>query len=119
MKRIVKYSGIIIFFSIIIFILIYIIKYKTKNSISYINPINQYKILIKTIGEPYPFFGPTSVKITLLNENNKKIKSITRRIYNDGAPVKEENVKVKWFNQYVEVTLISQEQEDDIQNIYY
>lgn len=98
---------------------IYITEPYVKDVSQYVNPVNNYKILFQTVGSPDWPFGKVDVRITLLNDKNKKVEIINTSLQNDGKTVKEENIAIRWFEQYVEVTLLSDEQEDDIHKIYY
>lgn len=85
----------------------------------YVNPANNYRILFQTVGSPDWPFGEVDVRIKLLNDKNKTIELINTSLQNDGKTAQEENISIKWFEQYVEVILLSDEQEDDIYHLYY
>lgn len=110
-----------IFIIIIIFILIfvYITQFRITDVAEYINEKNKYKILFQAVGEPEWPFGRTKVKVTLVNSNNIKIKSFNEYISDDGAVASKYNINVNWYDDYVEVTLKGEEQEDDIHILKY
>lgn len=115
--------GLFITFFIIIIALIAIFVYITKIRITdvaeFANEENKYKIIFQAVGEPEWPFGRTKVKVTLINSNNKKIKSFEEYISDDGAVARKENIKVNWYDDYVEITLIGGEQKDDIHQLKY
>lgn len=124
MKKIWKIIlGLFITFFIIIIALIAIFVYITKIRITdvaeFANEENKYKIIFQAVGEPEWPFGRTKVKVTLINSNNKKIKSFEEYISDDGAVARKENIKVNWYDDYVEITLIGGEQKDDIHQLKY
>lgn len=124
MKKIWKIIlGLFITFFIIIIALITIFVYITKIRITdvaeFANEENKYKIIFQAVGEPEWPFGRTKVKVTLINSNNKKIKSFEEYISDDGAVARKENIKVNWYDDYVEITLIGGEQKDDIHQLKY
>lgn len=124
MKKIWKIIlGLFITFFIIIIALIAIFVYITKIRITdvaeFANEENTYKIIFQAVGEPEWPFGRTKVKVTLINSNNKKINSFEEYISDDGAVARKENIKVNWYDDYVEITLIGGEQKDDIHQLKY
>lgn len=124
MKKIGKIIlGLFITFFIIIIALIAIFVYITKIRITdvaeFANEENTYKIIFQAVGEPQWPFGRTKVKVTLINSNNKKINSFEEYISDDGAVARKENIKVNWYDDYVEITLIGGEQKDDIHQLKY
>ena len=102
----------------VLFMPIYYMNYKTK-TISEIYGDNNYKIVLKTIGESGFPFGDAKVKVTLYNDKNKKIDSFVAIIKNDGKNIGEENISVDWLEEKVEITLIGEEQEDKIYEMNY
>lgn len=54
-----------------------------------------------------------NIKVILINAYNKKIESFEEYIRDDGVITWEENIEVDWHDDYVEIVLISGEQEDD------
>lgn len=124
MKKVIKIILIIIatifvILGIFISYYIYITKIKVNNISEYTNPINKYTVLFQAVGEPEWPFGKTKVKITLLDDNKKEIESFTYHISDDGAMAREENIDVRWFENYVEVTMSGSEQDDDIYKMYF
>ena len=48
-----------------------------------------------------------------------KIKSFEEYISDDGAVAREENIKVNWYDDYLEIVLMGREQEDDVHKLKY
>ena len=124
MRKVIKIiliivATIFVILGIFISCYIYITTIKVTNVSEYTNPTNKYTILFQAVGEPEWPFGKTKVKITLLDDNKKEIESFTYHISDDGAMAREENIDVKWFENYVEVTLSGSEQDDDIYKMYF
>lgn len=124
MKKIIKIILIIVttifFVTLGIFsCLIFTTKIKVTNVSEYTNPVNNYTILFQAVGEPEWPFGRTKVKLTLLDNDKKKIKTFESYISDDGRNASEENINVQWFENHVEVTLSGSEQDDDNFKIYF
>lgn len=117
MKKIILFIFIIL--GIFISWFVYVTEIRATNISQYVNPTNNYTILFQEVGEPEFPFGKTDVKITLLSDKKKKVDTITTYIKDDGGHAKEENISIKWFENYVEVTLLGSEQQNDIHKIYY
>lgn len=97
---------------------IYETEYKLTTISQYTSPNNNYEILFQSVGEPF-LFGPDKVKITLLDDKGKEIRILSESISNDGGPSGEDSIKVKWFDQYVEITLSGSEQQDETYRMDY
>ena len=109
----------LIIISIFIAIFVYIIKIRITDVAEFVNEKNNYKIIFQEVGEPEWPFGRTKVKVTLVNSNNKRLKSFEEYISDDGAVAREENIKVNWYDDYVEIVLMGGEQEDDVHKLKY
>lgn len=97
---------------------IYETEYKLTTISQHTNPNNNYEILSQSVGEPF-LFGPDEVKITLLDDKKKEIGILSKSISNDGARASENSIKIKWFDDYVEITLSGDEQQDETYRIDY
>ena len=97
---------------------IYETEYKLTTISHHTNPNNNYEILFQSVGEPF-LFGPDKVKITLLDDEKKEIRVLSESISNDGGRAHEDNIKIKWFDNYVEITLSGSEQPDETYSIDY
>ena len=109
---------IFIILGIFIFWFKYTTEFKVTNISQYTNPNNSYTILFQSVGEPF-LFGSEEVKITLFDNKKKKVTIIHGDISNDGGRASESNIKIKWFNDYVEIILSGDEQKDEIYKIDY
>ena len=105
--------------SILIALFVYITEFRITNIARFVNEENNYKVIFQEVGEPDWPFGKMKVKVTLVNERNKKLKSFKDYIWDDGASASEGNIKVNWFNDYVEIVLMGDEQKDDIHKLKY
>lgn len=71
--------------------------------------------------EPILFFDPSEVKIEL-RSNDEKItekQEISTSIANDGKRLDDNNWKINFKDDHVEIILIGEEQEDEVIKIYY
>ena len=110
-------SVVLIFGSFVLWF-IYETEYKLTTISQQTNPNNNYEILFQSVGEPF-LFGPDKVKITLLDDKKKKVRVLSESISNDGGRAHEDNIKIKWFDDYVEITLSGSEQPDETYRIDY
>ena len=97
----------------------YITEIRITDVAEFVNEENKYKVIFQAVGEPEWPFGRTKVKVTLVNDKNKKIKSFKEYISDDGAVAREENIDVNWYANYVEVILKGGEQEDSMHKLEY
>ncbi|HJJ04782.1 MAG TPA: hypothetical protein OIM45_02750 [Clostridiaceae bacterium] len=109
----------IVIVAIIIAIVLYITEIRITDVAEFVNEENKYKVIFQAVGEPEWPFGRTKVKVTLVNDKNKKIKSFKEYISDDGAVAREENIDVNWYANYVEVILKGGEQEDSMHKLEY
>lgn len=116
-RYIVKVTMIFVILSSLIFI--YSIRSKNTNVIQFVDPITKYNISIKAIGEPKWPFGESKVKVTLFNNKKDTIKKIITSINNDGIMIRKDNVHVTWHDDYVEVILSGNEQDNKSYKINY
>ena len=110
--------SVVIILSSFVSLFIYETEYKLTTISKHTNPNNNYKILFQSVGEPF-LFGPDKVKITLLDDKKKKVRVLSESISNDGGRAHEDNIKIKWFDNYVEITLSGSEQQDETYSIDY
>lgn len=109
----------IVIVAIIIAIVLYITGIRITDVAEFVNEENKYKVIFQAVGEPEWPFGRTKVKVTLVDDKNKKIKSFKEYISDDGAVAREENIDVNWYANYVEVILKGGEQEDSMHKLEY
>lgn len=117
-----KFNGcIIVFISIIVFVVIGIYAMKILDHVpqkidSQIK--GEYTIKLYSTSSPVWPFGPQDCRI-VLTRNNKNISIIDFELRNDGKSMNEHNWKVNWENDKVMVTIIGEEQKDEIYYLYY
>lgn len=104
---------------ILILLFIYITKYRITDVCEFTNPNEKYTVSFQAVGEPEWPFGRTKVRVTLLDKNNHRIESFTTHVHNDGATARKGNIKVEWFENYAQITLMGGEQDDDVHKMYY
>ena len=109
----------IVIVAIIIAIVLYITEIRITDVAEFVNEENKYKVIFQAVGEPEWPFGRTKVKVTLVNDKNKKIKSFKEYISHDGAVAREDNIDVNWYANYVEVILKGGEQEESMHKLEY
>lgn len=92
----------------------YVTDIKVTDISKYTNPDNNYTVLFQAIGTPEWPFGKTNVKITLLDNKNKKVETVPTSINHDGASATEDNIHVQWFEDFVEIILYGSNQDEEI-----
>ncbi|SDA09887.1 hypothetical protein SAMN02910447_00129 [Ruminococcus sp. YE71] len=76
-----------------------------------------YAVILSAESEPV-FFGSQNGSITLL-ENGKEISRTDFDLSNDGKYMNEYNWDVSWENDCVTVTIMGEEQDDEILTLYF
>ena len=109
---------IVIIFGFFIVKFIYEICYKTTTVAVYENEDTGHSVIFEEIGVSF-FFGPSTVKLTLKDENGKKIDDVRTEISNDGSTLYKGNATVVWNETEVDITLHGCEQEDKTYTIAY
>lgn len=82
------------------------------------SPDEKYQITLMAIGEPDWPFGSASGRL-ILKEGKKKISQTDFELKNDGGSISGDCWKVKWYEDYVEVILSGEEQEDEQFILYF
>ncbi len=82
-----------------------------------ISPDGKYTLTFIETDSPL-FFGSSKVRI-LLEKPDKERQELNTEISNDGKYLDEENWKVTWKKDYVEVLLIGEEQGDENLRFYF
>ena len=73
----------------------------------------EYSLIFEQMGDPVWPFGPTDVRLTLKNSDDKVIKRVSTQIHDDGCNAGEHNVvSVSWNDDAVVVILCGQEMQD-------
>ena len=84
-----------------------------KEIATYNSPDETYSLVFEQMGDPAWPFGPTDVRLTLKNHNDKIIKRLSTQVHNDGGCASEWNIKsISWNNDAVVVILRGAEMED-------
>lgn len=73
----------------------------------------QYEAILQGRGGAFSF-GPTPIRITVKRSDGEIIYEKDEWIQNDGGSVFKENWKVTWYDTYVEVVLMGDEQPDEL-----
>lgn len=110
---------IILFGVFVIIAAIFIIAVTVVNDNHTVDSEDYQNYSVELISKGAPFsFGPESGKV-VLKESKLKICSADFILANDGVPMSEENWKVNWKDDCVEITITGDEQEDEIFEMYY
>lgn len=84
------------------------------------SPDGEYTLIFEQMGAPDWPFGPTDVRLTLKNDDGKRIDRISTQIFNDGGSAYEGNIaSVSWNDDEVIVVLCACEMEDKEVSISY
>lgn len=120
---------IILFGVFVIIAAIFIIAVTVVNDNHTVDSEDYQNYSVELISKGAPFsFGPESGKVTLFGDESDKlfmkkshivICSADFILANDGVPMSEENWKVNWKDDCVEITITGDEQEDEIFEMYY
>lgn len=114
-------SCLIIFLLIVgLFILVIVSIYITDcipKTVAYEEHDN-YTVELQAKGHPDFPFGSQDGRIVLKN-GSKKICKVNFVLSNDGKSMDEDNWKVEWKTDKVIVTIVGEEQTDEIYNLYY
>lgn len=101
---------------LLIIVSIYIIEHTPRTVATY--SYNNYTLKLQAKGSPDFLFGPQNGRIIFKNDS-KKICRTDFILFNDGKGMDEDNWIVKWETDKVIVTIIGEEQSDEIYILYY
>lgn len=96
----------------------YEMNYKKTVCDTAISPDEKYQITLMAIGEPDWPFGSASGRL-ILKEGKNWISQIDFELWNDGGNISSGCWKVTWYEDYVEVILSGEEQEDERFILYF
>lgn len=96
----------------------YEMNYKKTVCDTAISPDNKYQITLMAIGEPDWPFGSASGRL-ILKEGKNQIAQTDFELWNDGGSISSGCWKVTWYEDYVEVILSGEEQEDERFILYF
>lgn len=87
---------------------------------TYISPDGEYSLVFEQMGDPKWPFGPTDVRLTLKNREDKIIEHVSTQLSDDGTNASENNVvSVSWNKDSVMVVLQASEMKDKEVSIAY
>ena len=110
-----------------IFILLFLLLggsfyYKTELEVTPIvrsvSPDGKAELTISMVGEPAWPFGPTDCRFELYVEGKRVAKS-GFSIHNDGAIASENNFRVTWHKDHVDILVTAEEQPDELCTICF
>ena len=121
-KKILKTAALIILLlvltaAILFGLLLYVFRYKIETKDQSDSPDGAYTLLLQSVGTPF-FFGPSNGRL-LLEKNGKKVTSYRYILYEDGKVIRPESWQVSWEEEYVEVQLFGEEQNDVQVRLFY
>ena len=77
---------------------------------TYTSPDGEYSLEFEQMGDPAWPYGPTDVRLTLRNQEGRKIGRVSANVYNDGTDATERNIiSISWNEDSVTVVLRNQE----------
>jgi bla regulator protein BlaR1 len=99
---------------IAIFILFYTYttEYKKTTRDTSHSPDGTYQLTLQAVGDPDWPFGSSSGRL-ILKEGKETISETDFELHNDGKTIGMEDWRVAWYEDYVEVTLSGEEQDDN------
>lgn len=123
MKKILKIVVIIFaVFAIIAAVLLGSILYITRYKITVVDAVQSegdiYEVVLQAVGEPGWPFGSAPGRL-VLKEEGRTISKTDIEIANDGGPISEQNWRVMWDDDHVEIILTGAEQYDELMTLYY
>ena len=106
LRKIVIASSVIIAAAVILFISAFIYEDQFKKIEIYRegSPDSDYEFVLYQVGAPSWPYGPVKAEIKVIDAKGKTADRESILIYNDGAPVYEDNVKgIRWYDNRIEV----------------
>ena len=91
----------------------YTVNYKKITCDTSVSPDKKYEVILQAVGEPEWPFGSASGRL-VLKEGEDKISQTDFELNNDGGSITSNCWKVTWYEDYVEVILSGEEQDDKI-----
>ena len=115
--------GSIILFSVLLAITAYVFigllwsgafnKFDVHDIGSFDDPNGKYSLVYQQLGAPEWPFGPVEVRLTLKDNNGKKLRSLDTLVFDDGAGASELNIKsIEWTDASVVIVLRASEMPD-------
>ncbi|MCI8326200.1 MAG: hypothetical protein HFI37_00320 [Lachnospiraceae bacterium] len=100
------------------FSIVYVTDYKKTTCDKSISSDKKFELTLQAIGEPDWPFGSASGRL-LLEEGENKVSQTDFELRNDGGIISSRCWKVTWYEDYVEVVLSGEEQEDESIYLYF
>ena len=92
----------------------------SKEIETYHSPDGEYSLVFEQMGDPAWPFGPTDVRLTLKNCDEKMIERISTQVFNDGGNASTWNIaSISWNDDAVIVVLRASEMKDKEVSIAY
>ena len=80
---------------------------------TYHSPDGEYSLVFEQMGDPQWPFGPTEVRLTLKNHDDKIIGRVSTQLFNDGVSAGEYNLaSIFWNDDKVVIVLRASEMKD-------
>ena len=91
----------------------YTVNHKKTTCDTSVSPDGKYELTLQAVVEPDWPFGSASGRL-VLKEGEDKISQTDFELHNDGGSITSSCWKVTWYEDYVEVILSGEEQDDKI-----
>lgn len=125
-KKIRKTAKTIVVIAAVIFIIIavfwastvYVRDYKVTEAATSASPDGKYGLILQAVGEAEWPFGSADGRIVLM-EGERQVSEVGFTIYDDGGYVRESVWNVTWYEDFVEVILSGDEQQDEQILLYF
>lgn len=98
--------------------IVYVRDYKVTEAATSESPDGKYELILQAVGEAEWPFGSADGRIVLM-EGARQVSEVGFTIYDDGGYVRESVWKVTWYEDFVEVILSGDEQQDEQILLYF
>ena len=98
--------------------IVYVRDYKVTEAATSASPDGKYELILQAVGEAEWPFGSADGRIVLM-EGARQVSEVGFTIYDDGGYVRESVWNVTWYEDFVEVILSGDEQQDEQILLYY
>lgn len=97
---------------------LYVTNYKVTTRDTVVSQDGVYQLSLQSVGEPDFPFGASYGRL-VLKKDKTKISSIDFVLHNDGGVIAENCWSVFWYDEYVEITLMGEEQSDEQVQLFF
>ena len=123
MKKIIKFIAVFTIAAFIIIVVfwgsfVYVSEYKITKADTSVSPDGTHKLVLQAVGEADFPFGSASGRL-LLYEDKSKISQTDFELFDDGMCIRSSIWEVTWYEDYVEVILSGDEQNDEQIILYF